>query len=869
MSVRSKRRFDVGRLVLLYRLIVRPLFRQPGRALVILFAVALGDAAVVAIDLAGEAAAGSFHSSMETLAGKDDFEVTAVGGLPEAIVARIARLPYALQVSPRIEDHAQVVATNDALLQTIPRTIPQTVPLIGVDLVAEANNADTMIRNVTVADPTASNETSHINDLDAVWVTQGLGKAVGDHLRLLINDHAQQYVVRGVLPASAKIGTDAVLMDIGAAQAATGKLGRVDRILIKTPDSNDFDTWQGRLQQALPAGVLLNAQGTETVANRRMLAAFRWNLRMLSGIALLVGAFLIYNAVSVSVVRRRPDIGTMRALGASRGAVMGAFLLEAAVLGTAGSLAALPLGRLLATGAVGMLSTTVNALYVSSRPGTMTLTPGSVLLALVAGIGVALASALAPAREAGLVPPTEAMARGRREFEVRIERTRDAWIALLLAALAGLATIAPPIAGKPLFGYLAALLFVAAAAMLAPLVVYRATSAGSNALRRVLGVEALLAARSLGGSLRRTSVLVAALATAIAMMTSVGIMVGSFRQTVLTWLDSELPADLYLAPAGAMGGDLHPTIDPEVADLIAATPGVDSVSKLRAYEIQYQGLPASLAGASQGRSAPRQSLTFFSRRPSGAVLRELAAGDNAVVSEPFANKHHVKTGDTITLPLGARRVPFRVIDTFYDYGHEAGYIVLDWGTLLRYVPDSAPTNLAVYLAPGADLERTRTAIHKAIASKSLMMLSNGEIRLEAIRVFDQTFAITYAVEAISILVAIGGIAGALISIVMERRREFGVLRYLGGTSAQIRKLILVEAGLIGILANVLGVALGYCAFVSAGVRNQQAVVRLDHSISLAGRGAAGLAHGGVCCHGAGGFISSATCRAVRSDRGGV
>jgi putative ABC transport system permease protein len=776
---------------LLYRLILRPLFRQPGRALVILFAVALGDAAVVAIDLAGDAAAGSFHSSMETLAGKDDFEVTAAGGLPEAIVAQITRLPYALRVSPRIEDHAMVAAG-------------ETVPLIGVDVVAEANNAGTMVK-----DGTAGQGIGHINDPDAVWVTSGLRKAVGDSIQLLINDHAREYVVRGLIPDSAQMGTDAILMDMGAAQLATGKSGRVDRILIKAPNSGNFEMWQNKLRGALPAGVLLNAQGAETAANRRMLAAFRWNLKMLSGIALLVGAFLIYNAVSVSVVRRRADIGIMRALGASRGAVLGAFLLEAALFGTAGSLAALPLGRVLAAGAVGMLSTTVNALYVSSRPGTMTISAGSVVLALVAGIGVALASALAPAREASRVPPTEAMARGRREYEVRVERKRDAVIALLLAVMGTLAALGPPIGGKPLLGYLAALLFVASTALVAPLVVYRATSTGSIVIRRALGVEALLASRSLGASLRRTSVLVAALATAIAMMTSVGIMVGSFRQTVLTWLDSELPADLYLAPAGAMGGDLHPTIAPELADHIAMVPGVESVSRLRAYEIQYQGLPASLAGASHGPNAPRQNLTFLSRRPSRDLMLELAAGNNAVVSEPFAYKHHVKAGDTITLPLGEQRVAFRVIDIFYDYGHEAGFIVVDWETLLRYLPDSAPTNLAVYLAPGADLERTRAAIQRATANKRLMMLSNGEIRRQAIRVFDQTFAITYAVEAISILVAIGGIAGALISIVMDRKREFGVLRYLGGTSAQIRKLILFEAGLIGILANVLGLALGY------------------------------------------------------------
>ena len=782
----------MGRIALLYRLIVRPLLRQPGRALLIFFAVALGDGAVVAIDLAGDAAAGSFQSSMETLAGKDDFEVTAAGGLPEAIVAHLDTLPYALRVSPRIEDHAMVVATGE------------TVPLIGIDLVAQANNADAKMRD------TASGEgLRYINDPDAIWTTSGLGRAVGDKIQLLINDQAREYVVRGLIPGSAQTGGNAILMDMGAAQLATGKSGRVDRILIKTPDSNNFDLWQSKLQQALPAGALLNAQGSETAANRRMLAAFRWNLRMLSYIALLVGAFLIYNAVSVSVVRRRADIGTMRALGASRAAVMGAFLFEAALFGMAGSLATLPLGRVLAAGAVRMLSTTVNALYVSSRPGVMTISAGSVVLAFVAGIGVALASALAPAREASMVPPIEAMAPGRREYAVRVERKRDAAFALLLAVLGALAAQAPAIGGKPLMGYLSALLFVASAALLAPLVVQAATSAASRALRRMLGVEALLASRSLGGSLRRTSVLVAALATAIAMMTSVGIMVGSFRQTVLTWMESELPADLYLRPAGAVGRDQHPTIAPEVAARILNTPGVKSVSRFRAFEIQYQGLPTSLAAASHDLSASRQSLTFLSGRPSNNVLRELAAGDNAIVSEPFANKHHLRAGDTITLPLGEQRVTFRVIDIFYDYGHEAGFILLDWDTMLRYLPDSAPTNLAVSLAPGADLEHTRAAIQKAIASRSLVVLSNGEIRQQGMRVFDQTFAITYAVEAISILVAIGGISGALISIVIDRRREFGVLRYLGGTSAQIRKLILVEAGLIGILANVLGVALGY------------------------------------------------------------
>jgi putative ABC transport system permease protein len=790
----------MSRIALIYRLILRPLFAQPGRALLILFAVALGDAAVVAIDLAGDAAAGSFHSSVESLAGKDKFEITAAGGLPESIVARLVALPYPLRVTARIEDHAMDVATGE------------TMPLIGMDAIAEANNSSGASAPVA----SFSEAIAHINDADAIWVTRGLQKAVGDKLRLLINDQPREYIVRGILPDAAEVSGNAVLMDMGAAQLATGKSGRVDRILIQTPNGADLAYWQRTLQQALPEGVLLNARGTEAAANRRMLAAFRWNLHILSYIALLVGAFLIYSAVSVSVVRRRAEIGIIRALGASRASVLIAFLLEAGLIGALGSLASLPLGRLLAAGAVKLLSTTVNALYVSSRPGTMAISTGSIALAFTAGIGVAVLSALAPAREASQVPPTEAMARGRRDFNVRVARKRDAWIALLLALLAWLAALAPAIGGKPLLGYLSAMLFVLAAAMLTPLVVYWATTLGAASLRRVLGVEALLASRSLGGSLRRTAVLVGALATAIAMMTSVGIMVGSFRETVLTWMNHELPADLYLRPGGAIASDQHPTIAPDLVDRIGAVPGVAGVARFRAYEIEYQGLPATLAGVSHdlghdtGRDENRQhqNLTFLSGRPGQEVLRQLAVGNNALVSEPFANKHKVKAGDTVTLPLGEQRVAFRVVDVFYDYGHEAGYILLDWSTLLRYLPDPAPSNLAVYLAPGADLDLTRAVIQKVIANRSVIILSNREIRAQAIVVFDQTFAITYALEVISILVAIGGISGALISIVIDRRREFGVLRFLGASSAQLRKLILIEAGLIGIFANVLGLALG-------------------------------------------------------------
>ncbi len=252
----------------------------------------------------------------------------------------------------------------------------------------------------------------HINDRDAIWTTRRRGYRLDEAITLLINDERRDYVVRGFVPESAQDSEDVVLMDLAAAQNATHKLGRVDRILLKVPEHPGLAVWQQKLRDVLPSGVALNSEGSQTAANRRMLSAFRWNLRILSYIALLVGAFLIYNTISVSVVRRRADIGTVRALGASRRAVLLAFVAEAAMFGLAGALIALPMGRLMATGAVRLLATTVNALYITSRPGALNLSAESVILALIAGVGVAVTSALAPAREASLVPPTEAMARG-------------------------------------------------------------------------------------------------------------------------------------------------------------------------------------------------------------------------------------------------------------------------------------------------------------------------------------------------------------------------------------------------------------------------------------------------------------------------
>ena len=776
---------------LFWRLMMRPLVREPVRMGLTVLAIALGVAVVLAIDLAGNAATGSFHSSLETLTGNYNFEITATGGVPEQIVGQLAKLPLDLSLSPRMEDFVVVARTKKPIV------------LLGLDLIGETN----LLQSQTGLQNSASEEnfTANFSANDSILAGSSLGWKKGDKVSLIIGDHDGTFTVRSIYDDQ---NQPAIVMDIAAAQRALTRAGQVDRILIRTLENENANAFSKQIAALLPPGVELRAAGTSTEENRKMLAAFRWNLKLLSYIALIVGAFLIYNTISVSVVRRRAEIGIARAMGASRTNVLLAFTCEAAVLGLAGAAIGIPLGRVMASGAVRLMGSTVNALYVSSRPGPIELGVSSLLTALVVGIGVAVIAAFAPAQEAAQITPIEAMARGRKEFLVRVHKTRDLLIAFFLAAASWVAAMAPPINGKPLFGYAAALLLIAAGTLAIPAAV-AAVMKISGAVLKASCVAALLASRSLVGSLRRTSVLVGALATAVAMMVSVGIMVGSFRTTVIQWMEGEVPADFYLRPAGNPSLEKHPTISPQLADKLAALPGVEAVDRIRAYQVDYEGIPTTVAAADFHGSHKRGRSDFFSGRSAEEVFRELHTSNSVIVSEPFTYKHNVKAGDTISLRLGTSLASFRIADIYYDYGSERGFILMDRSAMKKYLPDDAPSNLAVYVAGGADPNHVREEIARATTGYRVLIFSNADLRREAVKIFDKTFAITYALEAVAVFVAVMGVAGALLALVIDRKRELGLLRFVGAASAQIRRMILVEAALLGLLANAAGMLLGF------------------------------------------------------------
>jgi putative ABC transport system permease protein len=768
-------------LKLFRQLILRPLQRDLTRSLLTLISVALGVAVVIAIELSGDAATGSFESSLTTLVGKVDYEITANGGVDETAMAALSALPLNARFSPAIEQPVMIAGAG-------------ATTLYGLDVIAAGLRDGGEFSGADL-------ETSAV--ISAELATR-LKLKKGDHLTLRGKKRSQEFTVQTVV---AEQTASWVGIDIAAAQQLLDMYGKLDRIEVFLGPGEDLDAAGKSIRKTVPETWDVQTPGARSEENRRMLRAFRWNLRILSYISLLVGAFLIYNTISVSVVRRRAEIGILRAIGTSSRGVLLMFLGEASMLGLLGSLAGIGLGRFLAGLIVGMISDTVNALFTTSRPGSLALSTEAVVSALFTGTAVAFFSALIPAREAANVAPAEAMRRESRQHEARLHVGRDLTIAAGFAILAVVLCQFGPISGRPVLGYVATLCAVVSTALVSPAFVTFIIRALRVPLKQIPGAAGLIAGRSLVAALARTSIVVTALATAISMMVAVGIMVGSFRETVQVWLVSQLRADIYLRAAGPATAGIYPPMDSQVPAVIAATPGVDEVDVFHAFQFRYEGTQATFGAGITDIVRRRRTLRFLSGN-ADQILRGLPGQDRAIVSEPFANKHNVRVGQVLQIPLGSRTVRLTVAGIYYDYANDRGFVLTDRSTLLRYLPDQPVTNIAVYLKPGTNGDTVRRDIEKRLGDFPVMIAANAVLRDGAIKVFDRTFAVTWALEAVAILVAMLGAASALLALVLDRRREIGLIRYLGAAKSQVRNMILTEAALLGLLAGLLGLVLG-------------------------------------------------------------
>jgi putative ABC transport system permease protein len=809
---------------LFFAFIVRELAAQRVRTLTTLAGIALGIAVVLAIQLAAASALTGFEEAVDSTAGRASLEITQPPlGIDEQRLPQLRWLQDVGQVTPIVEGEATWRASSAGAENV--RGLPAEAAgegrqaallhVLGVDILTDRAFRDYAFAAAGPRTPETANQFLRLlTDAKAVVLTAKFaaprGIRVGDTVQLSIGERVHALTVRALLadrgPARAMNG-HIVLMDIAAAQLALGRLGRVDRLEVRLANRADLDRVETTLAGALGSDFVVQRPERRGRQVEQMLAAFHANLTALSAIALIAGVFLVYNTVSTSVVARRQEIGMLRALGASRLGVFALFIGEALLLAAPGCVLGIALGRYLAQGAVALTSSTVSRMYVSTGAAPVTLDWMHVGLAFAIGLPLAAIAALAPALEAARVPPTVAIRH-------TLALTPDRWRARLAIGLTSIALAVwlctlDPIGGLPLAGYLAAFcVVVATAASTAPLLTVIARGL-AHVTRRLPGVSARLAAATLVEYAQRLSISVAALAVSLAMTVAIAVMVGSFRETVVYWVGQTLVADLFVGPASRRAGAQAAVVPASVEAIVRAHPQVAAVDTFRTLTSPYGGSQIFIGGGDFRVLVDHGRLQFKAPSRATDAVRAAAAAGDVVVSEAFALRYRHTVGDRVELRTAHGPRSFRIAAIYYDYSSDRGTVVFDTAAFARWFDDRRPGGLSVYLEPGARPDVVREELLAQLGAASGMMVNtNGALRTEVLRIFDRTFAITWALELVAITVAVLGIVATLVTLIVERRRELAVLRLVGAERWQIRRMVVIESAIVGGVSQLIGLGVG-------------------------------------------------------------
>ncbi|HEY7673841.1 MAG TPA: FtsX-like permease family protein [Burkholderiales bacterium] len=782
------------RLVVRRNLLLALLRQHKGRLALSVLAIALGVALGCAVQLVNRAALNEFSAALQLLSGEADLVVRGpASGFDESLYPRIARFAEVALASPVLEVDARLPGRRDPL------------KVLGVDIFRAAR-IHPFLSGVAVADRMdfLRPDRLFLSAAAADWV--GVGR--GDSLSVQVGLRLVKLQVAGILGDAGR--QRFAIADIGAAQTLFGRPGLLNRIDLRLRPGADPQRLIERLRPEIPAGVLLERPGAEAERNESLSRAYRVNLNVLALVALFTGGLLVFSVQALAVVRRRAQLAVLRVLGVTRRGLLALLLAEAALIGTAGSLAGILIGYATAAAVLRHFGAELGAGYFRGLDPVLVPDWPALLLFFSLGVVAALLGSLAPALEAARTEPAQALKAG---DEARaFERLQAAWPGIAMLAIGAALTQAGPVGGLPLFGYLAIALLLVGTIILIPRIAF-VFFRGAPALGPVAARVGLAQLRSASGA---AGVSLAAIVASVSLVVSMAIMIASFRQSLDEWLERVLPADLYVR-TGA-GGDTA-FFSPDDQQAIAALPGVRRAEFLRSQRLNLapEKPPIALlarAVEAEGRLPPLIGAGYV-RGPGDPPA--------AWVSEVASEIYGWRPGDVIVLPLGGRAARFAVAGVWRDYARQQGAVLIERYEYLRHTGDANANDAALWLAPGASAAEVRRRIAERFSEGvNLEITGPAELRRFSLGIFDRTFAVTYALEAVAMVIGLFGLSSSFGALVLARRREFGMLRHIGMTRRQIGGMLAGEGALVSALGLAVGLALGWAvSLVLVHVVNRQ------------------------------------------------
>ncbi len=793
---------------------LRHLQRKPLRTLLATMGICLGVALFVAIQILNRSTRASFKDNIESVAGKSSLIISAgEAGFPEDRAAVVSATPGVRHAVPMIESHAFFGGASAGAGETL--------YVLGVDLLKEQ-----AVRTYKTSDEHVIDDPLvFLNQADSIILTNALaqrrGLVLGSKFTLATALGAKTFTVRGLLspegPARAYGGAIAI-MDIDGAQATFGKEGRFDRIDAVLADGASIDAVAGRLRAALGPGFQVERPNAAAEAMPQIVASYQLMMTFFSALALVVGLFLVATAVSVSVAERKREIGTLRALGATRRGVLVLFLSESTIMGALGGFGGAWMGRGLAAlmlpGAVQSLSAQSNTRIDVTR---LQFGLPDVLQAVAIGAVVSLLAALWPAWTATRIQPIEAL----RRDELGDGSSGGGWLGrsfVVGVAMLAYLTISSALGwGKAhaTLDMLNQVSTVVGAALVGPAVVL--------ALVRLLrgagggyaggGTVLRLAEDNLLRSPRRTGGNVMSIMIGLMLVIFIASVSESFSQTTIGWLDRVFQSDLFVTSSGSIISTDVQLLREGLAKKLDGIQGVKpgSVHGVRFIHVGYQGRQLGLKAFDEPAPGPHDELFDVVDRPSLEAQRELfrAPAPEAMVSENFVLHFGKRTGDTLELQTPAGKLEARIAGVVVDFASNVGVVYVSRAVYKKYWSDPLVNGFALDLAPGASADAVRSEIGRVLGNDmNLVLASTADLRRDLVKTIRSSFADARAIETAALFVGLMGLFNTLLVSVMERTREFGMLRAIGMSRRQLARMILAEAMLQGGLSAMVAAGLG-------------------------------------------------------------
>lgn len=759
--------------------------RHPWQLALAIAGVALGVAVYVGVDIASASARRAFDLSADALRGGATHRLLPVSGtLADDDYVALVRAGSVDSAAPVVELNARTGGRGPGHV------------VLGIDPLEELGFRDyaRFAPGAGAGDP-ARLLAEPGTVLVPERVAGELGLAIGDALELAIDGRRRTVEVAGLLTGDAG-GTDGappIVTDIATAQVLGDMAGRLTRIDLRLTAAQ-----AERLARSLPGRTTLVEAGSSTAALNQMTRAFTTNLTALGLLALVVGMFLIYATMSFAVVQRREVIGMFRALGVDDRRLFASFLAEAAGIGLVGTVLGLVLGAVLAEALTGMVLQTIGDFYFNRDVRAVPPPPWVYARGAALGICATLVAGFAPARDA-LAGSAESTLH-RSAVERRAARRSRLAAAGSIGAFA-LAAVLLALPTRSLTVAFAALFFVLAGAALLTPAVTRGLMRALEPLGRPAGLPVVLALREVGASLSRTGVAAAALAVAVATVVGVGLMIGSFRTSLVGWLDRSLTADVYVTFAEPLAGD-------DLAAALAAleqTPGVEGYGLARSLR-----LPSRLGEIGLRALAPGPEglgLDVVSAEPERALAR-LAGRDAIMVAEQLAYRHGLEPGDTFELATARGPRDFEIVGVYRDYSTTGNAVTLALDTFHAHWRDDGVTGIGVHVDRDAPFDTVLDAVRSAVAALPAAVRSTRFIEEISLAVFDRTFRITEVLRLLAGIVAFLGVLSAAVAIQLERARQTAILRSLGFAPRALVTLTLAQTSLLGLAAGVVALPLG-------------------------------------------------------------